>query len=63
MRLFLPFVFILSMAMLAFADERIGDVRITVSAKKRTTFYVPERVVKVDFLNGKKPGLYIDLSG
>ena len=40
MRLFLPFVFILSMAMLAFADERIGDVRITVSAKKRTTFYV-----------------------
>lgn len=63
MRFIVSLTFILSMAVLACAGPKIGDVLITVSAKKRTTFYVPERVVKVDFLNGKKPGLYIDLSG
>lgn len=63
MRFIVSLTFILSMAVLACAEPKIGDVLITVSAKKRTTFYVPERVVKVDFLKGKKPGLYIDLSG
>lgn len=63
MSLFVLFSFILSMAMQAFADERIGNVAITISEKKKTIFYVPEEVVKVDFLNGKKPGLYVRLIG
>lgn len=63
MRFIVSLTFILSMAVLACAEPKIGDVLITVSEKKWEKFYVPDRVVEVDFLDGKKPGLYIRLSG